>query len=111
MRVGSEIWGDKAKLKATFAALTRTGMGPAFGSRNIAWYQLHQCAAVDVLTERLVGARVLTGDLDTAFRPMRAEVRVRANHVQGRMEGEKAWRDLGLTPACVWSLADKRCRV
>lgn len=44
---------DDNDLKRVFCWLTKSGMGPAFGSRPIGWYQLHQCAAMDVLADKL----------------------------------------------------------
>ena len=36
-------------LKRAFAWLTKSKIGPAFGSRPIGWYQAHQCKAIDAL--------------------------------------------------------------
>lgn len=40
---------DDAMLRRVFSWLTRVGGSPAFGSRPIAWYQIHQCHAIDIL--------------------------------------------------------------
>lgn len=42
----------RSPLALAFAWLTRAGIGRAFGSLPIGWYQMHQCAGLDVIQER-----------------------------------------------------------
>lgn len=43
--------GNQRKLRNLFSWLTRSGMGPKFGSRPIGWYQQHQMTALKMLDE------------------------------------------------------------
>lgn len=47
-------YSDEDQLRRAFSWLTRIGAGVKFGSRPIGWYQVHQCYALDYITE-LVG--------------------------------------------------------
>jgi len=40
---------NERKLQAFFIWITRTGMGVRFGSRPIAWYQMHQMTVLEIL--------------------------------------------------------------
>jgi hypothetical protein len=72
-------------------------MGRKFGSLPIGWYQMHQCAALDVLTERLIAAQ----------QPIDAPLRVKFGHVQARTTD--GWRTLASVIE-VFQTADNRAR-
>jgi hypothetical protein len=68
-----------------FSWLTRSGLGPRFGSRPIGWYQAAQVCAIDQI-------RSAAGAAD----PRSAiEVRTKSGDVQARRAGEKRWRSIG----------------
>ena len=85
-------------LERLFPWLTRTGMGRKFGSMPIGWYQMHQCAALDVLTEHLKSAGL----------PVNAPLRVKQGNVQARTETD-GWRTL-VSTITVFQAADNRAR-
>ena len=87
-------WSDGASIRRAFTWLTRSGIGPSFGSRPISWYQMHQCAALDVLKDRVVS---IGGNGD---------VRVHHGNVQAR-NASGAWEHVGV-PFHLYLLADKR---
>jgi hypothetical protein len=43
------VYQDEGMLRRAFAWIARVGAGPKFGSRPIAWYQMHNCAVIDYL--------------------------------------------------------------
>lgn len=43
------VYQDDSMLRRVFSWLSRIGASPKFGSRPIAWYQIHQCHAIDTL--------------------------------------------------------------
>lgn len=51
----AEVWNNEAMLARAFSWLTKIGAGRKFGSLPIGWYQLHQCACLDILRP-IVGA-------------------------------------------------------
>lgn len=97
----AKLWVEKndVLLCRAFSWLTRTGMGPYFGTRPLHYYRQHQCAALDVLESRLMGGRT--------DKPDSMLVRVRDGVVQGKVTGERRWRWLGVSAAEVYRLADK----
>jgi hypothetical protein len=43
------VYQNEDMLRRVFSWLARIGAGPKFGSRPIGWYQMHHCAAIDIL--------------------------------------------------------------
>lgn len=73
-------WTDDGKVRALFSWQTRIGLAPKFGTLPIGWYQIWQCAAYDLLVERLAGE---------------GRVRTTSGIVEGKRADEKVWRRLG----------------
>lgn len=46
-------WNDDNAIKRFFTWSARVGLGPLYGSRPIAWYQMHHCEAHDYLVKRI----------------------------------------------------------
>ena len=46
MQIPVDFTNDR-EIRAAFTWLTRSGIGPRFGSRPIGWYQQSQCEALD----------------------------------------------------------------
>lgn len=80
-----------ASLKRVFSWLTRIGAAPAFGSRPISWYQIHQCHAIDTL-------KAIAGE---------NPLRTRAGYVEFKIAGQ--WRR-SLRIAELFDIADKKSR-
>lgn len=96
-----DCFGDKptTKLRRVFTWLTHNGMGPRFGSRSIAWYQAHQCAAIDIL-------QVKAGR--QAHDPI-ARYRVRNGLVECQAAPGWNWIPVS-TPNEIYTLADRSTR-
>ena len=91
---------NDATLRALFAWQTRIGVAPAFGSRPIGWYQIHQCHAYDVLRE-------------WAGRAVHEEqllIRTSYGRIEAKPLSPRArWIDIG-RPSDVYRVADERSR-
>jgi len=86
-------YNDDRQLRAAFSWLTRTGIGPAFGSRSVGWYQMHQCAALDLI--EATGAKA---------------ARVKAGRVLVQDAPGARWRDIGGVSE-LYGKADRAARV
>ena len=87
----ANVWTDDHQLGRIFFWLSKIGAAPRFGSRPIAWYQSHQCAAIDYL-KKAAGERPL---------------RCRSGIVQTLREGQ--WQNV-VTASELFTIADKNCR-
>src|SRR5882757_4637482 len=83
----TNCFADDNKLRAVFSWLTLIGAGPKFGTRSIAWYQGHQCNAIDAL--RNTGIE---------------QFRYHCGMIQGKQD--KRWKNL-FTPNELYAIADK----
>ncbi len=87
-------------LARAFAWLTRAGIGRKFGSLPIGWYQMHQCAGLDVVKER--AQKLFPGF--TAF-----EIRATARGIEGKPLGMRGWQRLGWAQE-MFTETDRRAR-
>lgn len=92
----------RSPLARAFAWLTRAGIGRAFGSLPIGWYQMHQCAGLDVLKER---AQAKFGADKTAFEFVARE----KWGIECRPQSGGKWERLGWAPE-MFAETDRRAR-
>lgn len=89
----STLYSCDADLRRAFSWLARVGIGRRFGSLPIGWYQMHQCAALDILEGEV-------GDSEHEFR-------AHDGFVQHKRDGR--WHDL-LTIRDAFNRADREAR-
>lgn len=79
-----------------FSWLSRIGAAPKFGSRPIGWYQMHQCAAIDILI-----AKAGKGNID---------LKVKHGVIHARNQGSRKWWNIAITPRMLFDEADYKSR-
>lgn len=87
-------WQKDSAIRALFAWQTRAGIAPAAGSRPVGWYQIHHDRAYQALVDKLGGP---------------GQVRVKRGMIEGRRDGERAWRVLG-DVRTLYASADRAAR-
>lgn len=97
--IGPDIWNDDEMRRTVFAWISRTGMGPTFGSMSIGYYQQLVVAAIEVLEDAAKAAGIAAP----------ARFRVKDGMVQAQRDDGK-WIGLGLSPRAVNDAADRRTR-
>jgi hypothetical protein len=98
------IYGNETKLRNAFSWLTRIGAGPAFGSRPIGWYQMHQCAALDIIKAEIQKHNLPTTVCNDIGK---ISVRCKLGHVQARVKS--GWVTL-FSSIELFQRADNQCR-
>jgi hypothetical protein len=93
-------------LARAFKWITRTGAGPAFGSRPIGWYQKHQIAAIDILQDAATKRGMPADPRDGTW-----YFRLRNGGYQVLDYERRIWIWLNLMPSQVFYLADKKARM